>query len=158
MRHLKVIAPDANCNDCIGSCCAYYDEIDIDAEDIPAYAKYLHIPVGGFYNKYINIRRSAKYVNGQLADRGHYTIRHTTDGICSLLNNGCMINAIKPYDCKNYPMNGVYCQSIFVSKSGNITSMPIDYSSKEEHLKRYESSDPRIKRLEALLNRVSPEE
>lgn len=130
MKQLKVIVTPS-CDECIGACCAYYTAVSFSKEDASNIAAFLKIELQEFYKSFTE------------NDPREYclkVIKKDKDGICVFFNNGCTINDVKPWPCKNYKVGGEMCSNIFTKKDGSIAHLP----SNKNH---------GVDRLIALLNR-----
>ena len=115
MKKLHVITPDASCDTCIGSCCAYFTTVGAWGAEIEKIATHLGISKEECYKQ---------YTTGFCGDYGH-VLRKDNDGICLLLKDGkCSVESAKPRMCADFKMNGPACREIYCDRNGGMLNKP----------------------------------
>ncbi len=148
-RKLPVIK-DAECSKCIGSCCsAIYAPQWIGEEQVGKYSVLLGITIG-------EVKK--KYVKPNVDGWGGYTTR-VINNMCSFFKDGCMVDTYKPYECREYKMNGKAhgnneCRRLFVSKDGRTTKDydPMSIIRRFKKHNPYDKTIPRALKIVKLLD------
>ncbi len=78
-----------------GKCCRWKGAVKVADREVDAIADYLEIPVADFLDRYTVIT----------PDRQALSLTERPDGACIFLddNNDCIINAVKPAQCRDFP-------------------------------------------------------
>jgi hypothetical protein len=105
-----LVVKDAECSDCIGSCCStIYRSQAFKEEEFPCIAKHLGISVDLLKKDYVEPEPLTSFYKAR-----------SINNMCSFYKDGCIINSLKPYECKAYEMNKGECRLLFVSKKGHV--------------------------------------
>lgn len=89
--------PPSNAFKCLscGKCCKWPGAVKVNASEIDAIAEYLNISSASFIESHTRF----------MPDRSGLSLNEKEDGSCEFLtaDNLCLINAVKPDQCRRFP-------------------------------------------------------